>query len=731
MYKRYLFILLFFTSTLFSACAVTDFAGGLFEDVTTYFNVYYNAKTQFNEALEEVKQQQTEIFSTKPYVPPGGAVTKFLNVIEKCSKILQYSSTSSYVDDALMMIGQCYYYQNEYPSAIRKFTELRDNFPNSSLNLDARLWIAKSNARSNDLEKAVDGLQNLIKIAEEEDEEDILMEAYIEMMKISLSKNEYEKAIDFGNKFIQVSNDDEKSSQVMLEIGLTYTKLNLIEKAVEAFDRVSDYSPTYKTLFRSRLEFAKLNRQLKNFELALEVLDDLKSETIFEEFYDQVELEKGFNYLARGEIEDALQKFHYIDTTFSSKESGGVAQYELGQYVEHNLYNLDSAKYFYDRASRSQAPQEIVQNASKKSLLLSKRKNLWENINNLNVQIEKLLTFPIDSSKSIYDEFVVDSTMLNDSVYVAELKELMLEKQKADSLKLIKLSTDSVTYRQNLKNVDSIKVAVAKLKFDLGSLFYSDFAWPDSAFPYFKYVVDSFSNQSFSQRALYALAIYYAASDSTEIADSLFRLIYDKYPANEIVSAVAKKLNLPPKRSLEGKPDDVYYQAELQMQSGNFLEAIKTLEYLISHHPNSDYVPKSYLLIGHIYEDKLQLYDSAASAYKVLKEKYPYSLYNQKSSQKLFAYEEEKQKIEQAKKLEEERLKKELEDKKKIEEEKKLEQTLKVEHPVYGAEQKRTKKDSIKTKTGIIDTLKIPVDSSQIKFDSTLVPIDSTEIERE
>ncbi len=709
-------ILIILLSIVVSSCSVGDFFGGVFEDVTTYFNTYYNARTAFNEAITEINRQQTELFTTKPYVPPGGAVNKFVSVIEKCSKILQFSSTSSFVDNALMMIGQSYYYQKEYPSAIRKFAELRDNFPNSSLNLSSKLWLAKSVAASKDYEQASKQFEEVIAAALEEDEEEIAAESFLELMKINIAKNEYEKVISFGNEFIKYSDNDEKSSQVMLEIGLTYVKMNKIEDAVRAFEDVADFSPSYKTLFKSELEYAKLNRVLGKYNAGMNVLEDLKSEPIYEEFYDQVDLEIGMNYLAQNLTQEALEKFHFIDTSFASKESGGIAQFQLARYIESNLANLDSAKYFYDRASRSQAPQEITKEAAKKSSILAKRKSIWDNIDNLTVQVTNLRKFPEDTVKTIYDTFEVDSTMLNDSAYVADLAVFMKEKEDADSLKIVKLSKDSLNYINNLKNADSVSIVVAKLKFDLGSLYFSEFEWPDSALAYFSFVVDSFPNQPFTQRAFYALGNYHEVYGSKEISDSLFKLIYERYPADEILNTVAKKLKLPPKPSSQEKPEDVYLQAELLANNKKNVEAIQMLWYLIQNHPNSDYCPKSYLMIGHIYENNLKLYDSAASVYRQLKERFPYSLYTQKSSPKLIAYETEQQRIEQEKKAEEEKKKKELEEKLKADEEKKKQDA-----------EKKSKSSKVQKP----DSISAPKDSVIIKSDSLEIKLEFLETEKD
>jgi type IV secretory pathway VirB10-like protein len=63
-------------------------------------------------------------------------------------------------------------------------------------------------------------------------------------------------------------------------------------------------------------------------------------------------------------------------------------------------------------------------------------------------------------------------------------------------------------------------------------------------------------------------------------------------------------------------------------------------------------------MIGYIYENKLAQYDSAYSVYKLLKEKFPNSLYTQRINSKLIAYESELQKKEMERKAAQDSLEK-------------------------------------------------------------------------
>ncbi len=151
----------------FNSCSKGNFFIRSFEDFTTYFNIYYNASRIFSEAEEELLKQQKDLFTTKVIAPGGNVTNKFVQVIEKCSKILQYHQNSSLIDDALFMIGKSYYYQREYPSAIRKFTELITNFPESDYYLESKFWIAKSYAQTVEIDRSLRLLNDIYLEAKE------------------------------------------------------------------------------------------------------------------------------------------------------------------------------------------------------------------------------------------------------------------------------------------------------------------------------------------------------------------------------------------------------------------------------------------------------------------------------------------------------------------------------------------------------------------------------------
>jgi len=79
---------------LLSGCSV-------WENFTTYFNLYYNADELYTKIEKQILDQKKDLFSIETATIPPAANADVQKLIEKCSAILQFSPNSSYVDDAL------------------------------------------------------------------------------------------------------------------------------------------------------------------------------------------------------------------------------------------------------------------------------------------------------------------------------------------------------------------------------------------------------------------------------------------------------------------------------------------------------------------------------------------------------------------------------------------------------------------------------------------------------
>jgi tetratricopeptide (TPR) repeat protein len=248
-------IFLFSLFILLSAC-------GIWQDFTTYFNLYYNTTDLYDKAEEQILEQKTDLFSIEPPTIPGSVSADLVKVVEKCSNILQFSAQTAYVDDALMIIGKCFYYQKNYQKSQRKFEELLSTQPESNYVLESELWIGKCKMRLKNYPEGLATLGLVRTKALEEEIDEIIEETYIEEIVYRKTLEDFPGAIESANEFLQISSNDDIKAELWYEVGNLNLEINETENAITAFQNVFEYSPAYELELNSRLKLGKSLREI-------------------------------------------------------------------------------------------------------------------------------------------------------------------------------------------------------------------------------------------------------------------------------------------------------------------------------------------------------------------------------------------------------------------------------------------------------------------------------------
>jgi len=450
-----------FKDRIFVLLALLIFLSGcsVWENFTTYFNLYYNADDLFEKAEEQILEQKKDLFATEPPAIPGSAASELQKVIEKCSNILQFSPNSGYVDDALMMLGKSFYYQKSYLKSRRKFEELISTQPESGYFLEANLWIGKCDMR---LKKYPEGLAKLSEVrtvAVEEGEDEIVEEAYIEEIVYRKTIDDIPGAIASANEFLKISDNDKINAELWYEVGNLNVEVDDVENAVVAYKNVFEYSPDYDLEVSAKLKLGKALRELGESEEALSLFEDMRSEDKYEEKLSDIELEIGITQAKLGNYQEAIDELTIVDTTYKNTPSSGAAKYELASVYEGGLKRLDSAAVYYQKASTSTLPKEYIDLAKDKNRLFTRYTSLRATQNKYGKQLFYLLN---------PDEFVKDSARyVEDSLAIAEeisnVKELQEIWSGLDTL--MRGRQDTTGFYQ-----DSVKVADTLVTFLKDSL---------------------------------------------------------------------------------------------------------------------------------------------------------------------------------------------------------------------------------------------------------------------
>ena len=444
-------LVLSFLLLIASGCSVWD-------NFTTYFNLYFNTATLFEDAELEILSQKRDLFSNDPLVIPGNAKASLVKVVEKSSKLLQFYSTSAYVDEALMMLGKSFYYQNNYQKSNRKFEELlATNIDDDELITEANLWMAKNSFELREITRALELIEQVRAKGIEEGYNLIIKESYVHEIKYRLREKDYTKAISLATEFAEVYNDDLIRAQIYYELGNLYTLIGEKENAITAYEKVFDYSPDFDLEVSTTIKYANALRNAGQTQKALEVFEDIRTKDKFSNSFNEIDFEIGKTLVELGEYNQALEQFRMVDTTYKNTPFSSASNFEMGELYRVKFLNYDSAGYYFSKSAVSNPPKEYVDKAKSNNLLFAKYSKLRNEINKFDKQLYYSQNIEI---------FIKDSTeYLADSLRI--LEEFLAQKEMQEIWKDVGTDTmlgkidssfikDSIFVKDSLIKVDSL-----------------------------------------------------------------------------------------------------------------------------------------------------------------------------------------------------------------------------------------------------------------------------------
>lgn len=607
--------------SLFSSCSVWD-------SFTAYFNTYYNAQRAYDEAEADVwAMPETKESGHNLLIPLNisqAARTKFAAVIEKCSKLLQYHPEAGLVDDALMMIGSSYYYQNEFQKAERKFKELIDGYPESNLALQAQALLAFSYYKSNDRENATKTAQQVLDLATARGEDRMVAEAALVLGQLALDEKAYARARPF---FVQVGdygNTSEKRAQALMKVGEMYTQETDFVKAQQAYERAYSLSGSYLGEYRARLGVARMLNKQHRFDDAHNALLALRSNSNYREFYGQIDYELGNVARERGAIQEAMEQYAYVDTAYARTEPAADANLALGMIYETVLFQYDSARAVFDRGRSATNTAESRIQIVRRADYLTRYITFRNDIARLDSLRETVL-HPRDTAKVVRDSLRVDSASVARADTLNRVRKDSSATARADSTRLPLPQTPPLP-------LDSINVRLADRMDDLAGLFYATMTLPDSARFWYKRLLREFPGSRPAPRALYVLARI-AGEDSTKthtVSDSLYREIIRGFPDSPFAEESKRLLGLPLSVKTPDPLELSYRNATDLLQSGKYTAAIDSFKAIVHRSPTSPMAPRALYAIGWAYEYHTMQLDSAGANFERLTANYPGTLYAQR-----------------------------------------------------------------------------------------------------
>ncbi len=343
---------------------------GTYRNATAYFNTYYNASQLFDQAVAEVMKTPQPARDSNYFAPfkiSQAIVAKFEKVIEKGSRVIQFHGESGYVEDAIMMIGKAYLYQNETESAAGKFRELLDNFPSSDQRAEARLWYAKALYQGKNDEEALLVARELAAADPTGDGEeipgDILLEITMLESQIYADRGEYARAAETLGRIADIDGDGELKAIAQYQLGTVYEKTDDYPRAAGAFAMVREFSPSQAMTFNARLREGVMLSLAGRSDEALETFDEIIAWPLKPEQSALVDLEIANAYWNRGDSAAAFTLYDIIDSTYKRTDAAARSYFRRGEIFEKHYRKLAGARKFFEQAKGEFPASSVTQPA--------------------------------------------------------------------------------------------------------------------------------------------------------------------------------------------------------------------------------------------------------------------------------------------------------------------------------------------------------------------------------
>lgn len=580
--SRVLFVWFLVGGVLFTGCQAT-------RNFTTYYNLFYNIERIMHEVEEEVLYMREQKAGDPVFVVPFDEVragADFYDHLErrtmtqqeldtgktkenislkvkldsiilyKGSKLLARDAKSDYVDDALYYIGKAYFYKREWYLSQKKCQEMIANFPESNWQPDAHLLLSMDFMHQGRVDQAEQMISRTIDVAWGWKRRDVLIEAYRLNADIALGNGEPNKALEPYYRAMTLSRDNADLARWQFEIGLVHFRQGEFEQALRNFDSADEYSPELLVEFQNGLQRAAALRALGQYEKAEKQLDELGSNTNYEDWWGLVEAERGSLAGARSEdgaLNDSL--LAHIDSVSPGKYYSTYIRYEQAL----SAFRRGDYKTALDGFSKTQTANAGFQRRARQ--------------------------------------------------YTLQLTRYFEQSNRATAL----------GQQGPGDTPDSTRAVVSDLWYDVSRVFIA-FDRPDSVRKYYTRALEWSPNGSVQRaRALYAISTIERAAGAGARADTLLRQIADdqSLTTTEYAAEARRILNYTD-YAAQDPGQDLYLSGRSFSSIGQYARAIEQYRRIIKEAPGSPFVPRALYAIGLIYENQLVNPDSALYYYKEL-----------------------------------------------------------------------------------------------------------------
>ena len=339
-----------------AGCKSSSFVGKRVDNFTAYYNTFYNAKKSFTTGVKALERADEKIDLTL-FLPVfttadrAGSGQDFEDAIKKSADVLRKHTDSKWVDDALLLIGKSYFYQQNYVGAEQKFREIMD--AGSSLEDEARFWLARALIAGGAFTEAAEHLQASL------NRED-LSSRWEPMLRLALGElrvqqRDWAAAVTELEQGVGKVKDKDFGARAAFLLGQVQEKLGQYDEAVLAFKRVDRFRPLYELSYAAQYSATRIQGLYLDGEAALRMLRKMERNDNNYTYRAELAYLRGRIFQAIGRTDDAFDTYDLLlyndDLTLNITQIRGRIHYALGELYRDGYEDYVFAAAHFDTAS--------------------------------------------------------------------------------------------------------------------------------------------------------------------------------------------------------------------------------------------------------------------------------------------------------------------------------------------------------------------------------------------
>lgn len=335
-----------------------------------YYNTFYNAKSYYAQGMR-LKDESHEGKLTP------AAKSHFDKAIEKCAKVIELHPESRWVDEAVLLMGKCFFEEGEYLKALRKFEEVTIYYSAGRWLDDAYYMMGRTYLALEDHPRATAAFDHSLAVAPDREWAD---DATYWKAASTFATRDYSTAAGQYTSFLETYPRSTYRHQALYERAESLYQLGEFDEAIRLFGELVDRRPGRELAFPASLRIGEACLAMEKTERALAVFEELQGTALEPANEAKLGLRVAACYRSLGEHDAALRALGAVIEGHPRTEEAALASYRKGLIYEEDLSDLELAREAYEQVRRHAPTLEVAFDATERSTSIAELTRYRENL---------------------------------------------------------------------------------------------------------------------------------------------------------------------------------------------------------------------------------------------------------------------------------------------------------------------------------------------------------------